>query len=179
MGKRKLIILDMYGTIVNADKRDSIIRPGLQEFLAHYREHKRVVFTDAPAEVIKSDLQLVGLAESFDKVYDCTNCISETAYGMKNKKFRGLLMRNGGGNIKNLEQACRDFHILKSNAVFIGDNDYGKDQKSAEFHRIRFIRVPQFRQDPPSWVEQDSIRDYVEYENPASHFSFTSLIGKI
>ena len=175
----KLIILDMYGTIVKADKRDGVVRPGLQEFLDYYNGSKKVIFSDGNIETVEADLQLTGLTGKFDRIYDQRHCIAEVAYHMQSEKFRKILMSRGGGDIKNLEQACKDFSIPKSDAVFIGDNFYGRDCKSAEFHGVRFIRVPQFRANIPDWTERDRMEYYVEYENPTSPFSFISLIGKI
>ena len=41
----KLIIFDLYGTIIRADARGKIVRPGFQEFLEHYKNLKKVLFT--------------------------------------------------------------------------------------------------------------------------------------
>ncbi len=173
----KLIILDLYGTIIKADKRDGVVRPGLQEFLRHYDSSKKVIFTDGDAETVEADLELAGLAERFDRVYDERYCFYEVAYRVQNERFRKTLMSKGGGDIKNLEQACRDFSIPKSDAVFIGDNFYGRDRKSAEFHGVRFIRVPQFRANPPDLYTIENTEYYTEYEDLKSPFSFKSLIG--
>ncbi|MBI2545054.1 MAG: HAD family hydrolase [Candidatus Aenigmarchaeota archaeon] len=176
---RRLIILDLYGTIVKADKRDGVVRPGLQEFLDYYSDSKKVIFTDGDIETVEADLRLTGLTGKFDRIYDQRHCIAEVAYHMQNEKFRKILTSRGRGDIKNLEQACKDFSIPKSDAVFIGDNFYGRDCKSAEFHGVRFIRVPQYRTNLPDLDERDKTEGYVEYEDPTSPFSFMSLIGKI
>ena len=176
---RKLIILDLYGTILKADKIDEVARPGLQEFLNHYSNSKKVIFSDGNIDRVEADLQLAGLSNKFDGIYDRRHCIAEQAYHISNKKFRKLLMSQGGGDIKNLGQACKDFSVPKSDAVFIGDNLLGRDRKSAEFHGIKFVRIPQFRDNLPRYSEREHMEQYIEYESPMNPFSFALLIGKV
>ena len=185
----KLIILDMYGTLVKADERDRTVRPGLMEFLDNYNDSKKVVFSDEIIEGVEADLQRAGLSGVFDKIYCKDHCVFESfyaaqdedisSYSLQNKLFREVKLKQCRGNIKNLEQACKDFSIRKSDAVFIADNFYGRDKKSADLNGIRFIRVPQFRHTLPGWQEMERTEGYTEYEDPKNPFSFVSLIGKI
>ena len=175
----ELIILDLYGTIIKADERDGVVRDGFLEFLDFYKNKKTAVFSDGNPERVEADLQLLGLTEKFDRVYDRRDCVNEIVYTMTNERFKKALLSRGGGNIKNLEKACRDFSVPKSETVFIGDNFYGRDLKSAEIHGVRFIKVPQYRTNLPDWTEKERMKDYVEYEDPVNPFSFKSLIGTL
>jgi len=175
----ELIIVDLYGTIIKADERDGIVRDGFLEFLDFYKDKKKVIFSDGDAEKVEEDLRRLRLTEKFDGVYDSRDCVDEIVYAMVNEKFKKLLLSRGGGNIKNLEKACRDFSVPNSEAVFIGDNFNGRDSKSAEIHAVRFIKVPQYRANPPDWLERERAEGYVEYENPVNPFSFKSLIGRL
>lgn len=176
----KLIILDLYGTIIRSDVGDKILRPGFPEFLEHYKDAKKVVFTDACTQQAEYDLQRAELQTKFNRVYDDRYCVAEQAYRMKNGKFREALFKRGKGQIKNLKKVCEDFSADKSDSVFISDNFLGWDALAAQIHEIRFIRVPQFRLDPPSWREKELMQGRgVVYEDPSNPFSFTSLIGKL
>ncbi|MBS3140889.1 HAD family hydrolase [Candidatus Woesearchaeota archaeon] len=173
----KLIILDVYGTILKSDGRlDGAVRPGLEQFMDFYRPAKIVVFTDADLERITADLQVSGLTGKFDGVYHSEHLVSELRY----KHLHSPVLRKAAmrlrGNVKDLGRVCKDFSIPKRSAIYIGDNFHGRDIKSAELNKIRFIRVPQFRTNIPYSDDKDS---FVEYDNPDNLFSFESLIGKL
>lgn len=176
----KLIILDLYGTIIKSDVGDHKVRQGFQEFLEHYKDSKKVVFTDACIEQVEYDFQRAGLTKTFDGIYDARYCVSEEAYTIKNRKFKEALFKRGGGQVKNLEKACKDFSIAKEDSVFISDNFLGWDKKAAEIHEIKLIHIPQFRSEPPNWREELLMKGRgVIYEDANNIFSFTSLIGKL
>lgn len=163
----EVIIFDLYGTILKADERDGVVRNGLEEFMNFYKSKKRVVFSDGDIRRIEDDLEISGLTGKFDGIYG--------------KELMVYISRLHGGDgwVKNLEMVCKDFSVAKSDAVFIGDNFVGRDQKSAEKYGIQFIKIPQFRSRAPDWSEKDFHRDYVDYEDPKNPFSFKSLIGKL
>ncbi len=41
-----LLIFDLYGTILKADKRDGIVRDGLSILLDYYKSSRTAIFTD-------------------------------------------------------------------------------------------------------------------------------------
>ena len=161
----ELIILDIYGTILSADELGRIIRPGLMEFLEHYKDKNIVAFTDADLDYgIEEILSYAGVLDKFDWVYDGRDLVYIDMHT---------------GRIKNLEKACNDFSVPKSKAVFIGDNFVGRDENSAKQYGIRFIKVPHFRSKPMDWRVRESNEDWVEYEDPKNPFNFKDLIGKL
>ncbi len=172
----KLIIFDLYGTILKSDKHDGIVRPGLYEIMDHYGESSKAIFTDGVAETVEFSLECAGLAGKFDKVYCWDHCVSEHAYSTKVEKFKKYLLQGGTGNVKNLSLACSDFSVSELDAVFIGDDYLGRDSKSAKLNGVRFIKVPQFRDAPPGWEEREDYGHYVDYEDPKNPFSLVSLI---
>ncbi len=165
--------------MLKADVNDTATRPGLMEFLDHYSDYKKAVFSDAPREMVHYDLTQSGLIEKFEGIYDSRDCIREVAYSAKSKRLKELIIRSGGGNIKNLAKACSDFSVIKSDAVFIGDNFNGKDKQSAQIHQIKFIRVPQYRSQLPDEAQRKATARQIIYESQDNPFSFTSLIGKL
>ena len=159
-----LIILDLYGTIVKPNSSPPV-RDGFDEFIQHYRGQgaKIVISTDGPEETVIRTLYDLDLWDKVDEVYDNRDC------------FPG----DSGRTIKNLKKSCYKFSVDPSNAVFIGDNFYGGDQESADHYEMRFVKVPQYREEPPSWQVRDSLEYYVDFEDPENPFSFRSLIGKL
>src|SRR3989338_8428931 len=157
-----LIILDVYGTIVKADEIDGIVRPGLIEFLEHYKNKKIVVFTDATPGYAEETLSHAGILNKFDKIYDGRDLVYVDEF-----------------MIKNLEKVCNEFSIPKSRAVFIGDNFFGRDEKSAKQYGIKFIKIPHFRSKPLEWAEKDYHKEWVDFENSEEPFNFKDLIGKL
>ena len=166
-----LVIIDLYGTIVKTDGRLPI-RDGFEEFSQSYSEQgvKVVLFTDGPEESTIQILDRFLLWDKFDEVYTEKDLIL-VSY---DDSFTGISYR-----LKNLQKPCNKFSVDPSNAVFIGDNKYGRDQRSADHYGIRFIRVPQYREDPPTMHERESLGDYVDFESRSNPFSFRSLIGNL
>lgn len=175
----KLLIFDLYGTLLKADKRDGEVRDGLLTLLDHYASSRKAIFTDGRPDIVEADLGSSGLREKFDAVYDAQHCISESYFTIKNEDLRKRMVKYGRGNIKNLEVVCNDFSIPKSDSVFIGDNFYDRDSKSARLSDVRFIQVPQFRANPPQWIEKEKNEGIIQYEDSSNPFSFEMLIGKI
>ena len=157
----KLIIFDVYGTLIKADYADGVLRPGLRDLLAFYKDKLKVTCSDGDKETVEQDLESVGLYNDFDQHYFADNLI--------------MLHRR----LKNLKRICFDANLPVSEAVFIGDNHVGRDEDSARAFNVRFIKVPQFRQELPESEERISHGEYVRYEDAANPFSFTSLIGKL
>lgn len=172
-----LIILDLFGTIVKADKNDFVIRNGLREFLASYSNVKKAVFSDADNDSIEYILKGTQIEEYFDGIYGAPFCIAEGAYKLKDEKLR-VMCSKLRGNVKNLGKVCVDFSVSPGRAVYIGDNFENRDKKSAEFNVVPFIQVPQFRENPPSWEQRDRTQGFIVYDDKRA-FSFQNLIGKI
>lgn len=161
----RLVILDLYGTLVKADIVDNIVRPGFQEFWEHYhKDHLFVVSTDGSKRGVKDTLQDSRLIDKLDGFYD-----------------EGHLEELGGQYLKNLVLICQNAGVDTKDTVFIGDNFAGRDENSAFYADIRFIQVPQYRDKLPSASEIAINRHHVCYEDPnkAKLFNFKSLIGRI
>ena len=174
----RLLIFDLYGTILRADKRDGVVRDGLLNLLDYYKPSKTAIFTDGYEDRVMADLEFSGLIGKFDAVYHARHCVPENYLRLR-EEFKKRILKIGGGTIKNLERVCNDFGIPKAESVFIGDNFYDRDEKSAEIFGLRFIKVPQFRANPPDWREKEKNECIVEYEEPSNPFSFKTLIGRI
>ena len=161
----ELIILDLYGTLVKSDVEDNEARPGFQEFWEYYkRDHLFVVSTDDLELYARVTLEDSNILDNFDEVYGA-----------------GYLDFLGGHYLKNLGSICQNAGVHPKDAVFIGDNCAKKDERSASYAKIRFIKVLQFRQDTPSRSSRILNGPGVVYENLRSGnlFTFKSLIGKI
>ena len=126
--KISLIILDLYGTLVRADRVDNTPRKGLVDFLErNKREGKKIVlFTDDNEESAKEVLSDAGVINYFDKLYS-----------------RKDLDEDG---CKNLLKVCYDFNVSKYNTVFIGDNGFGRDIASSKKYRVALKIIPQYRE---------------------------------
>jgi|SRR3989344_6121560 len=166
-----LVIIDLYGTIVKTDSRLPV-RDGFGEFSQFYREQgvKVVLFTDGPEESTIQILDRFRLWDKFDEVYT----EEDLAVVNDGDSFTGISY-----SLKDLQKPCNKFSVDPSNTVFIGDNFYGRDQRSADHYGIRFFKVPQYRSEPPSWQERDSLEGYVDFEGWGRTFSFRSLIGNL
>jgi len=149
-----LIILDVYGTLIKADKADDVIRPGLEEFLEYYKKSRIVVFSDGAVEAVSFDLEQAGL--KLVKIY-----------GSEHLDKRKL---------KNLELITTELSIPKNKTRFIGDNAGNKDYCSAKRYGIPFIKIPQFRERIPS-SEEPVYDKHVKYETKP--FTFVSLMGRL
>ena len=156
----KLIIFDVYGTLLYADEEDRVVRPGLRELMDFYKSQFKVTCSDGEEGNIEEDLRNAGIYEDFDN-----------HYGSRDMVYEDRLL-------KNLGKICREGNLPVSSAVFIGDNFSGRDRSSAEHFGVKFIKVPQFRARLPSTHERLCQGDDVQYEYDNS-FSFTSLIGKL
>ncbi len=157
----KLIIFDVYGTLIKADYADGVIRLGLRELLEFYKDKLKVTCSDGPEEIVGADLESVGLYRDFDMHY-----------------FADSLIRSSR-TLKNLGKICYEANLPTSEAVFIGDNFVGRDEDSAQQFGVRFIKVPQFRQKLPPYSERLTHEEWVIYEDSQNPFSFESLIGKL
>jgi phosphoglycolate phosphatase-like HAD superfamily hydrolase len=160
----KLIICDLFGTLIKADVSDGIIRPGFQNFWEHYTKQGNlfVVSSDGSEEGVKDALQRAGLIEKFSGVYDARHLEGYT-----------------GESLKDLARICDDFGVSNLDAVFIGDDSREKDSCSAYCARIRFIQVPQFRENQPTQDARLRNGKTVTYEVEGNPFSFKQQIGKI
>ena len=166
-----LIIVDLYGTIVKPDS-SLPVRNGFDEFVQYYRQQgaKIVISTDGPEETVIRTLYEFDLWDKVDEVYDERDL---------KRAEHGDFFTGGSYIVKNLEKPCRKFSVDPSRAVFVGDNFYGRDQNAADHYGIRFIKVPQYRDEIPTWRERDSTEDYVDFDDSKNPFSFISLIGQL
>ncbi len=125
--KIRLIILDLYGTLVRTDTVDNTPRKGLVNFLRRNKKEGRKIalFTDDNEESVREVLNEAGVINYFDKLYS-----------------RKDLDEDG---CKNLLKVCYDFNISRHNAVFIGDNGFGRDIASSKKYRVALKKVPQYR----------------------------------
>lgn len=158
----ELIILDLYGTLVKSDKCDDVIRPGFQEFHDFYNNSFFAISTDGSTLGTTETLKETGLDKMMDFVYD-------------EKHLNEL----GGKILKDLYLVCKNLGIPTERTIFIGDNHYGVDEDSAFCAGIKFIKVPQFREELPSETQRLFNSRWTEYENYKNPFNFKSLIGKI
>lgn len=160
----KLIILDLFGTLVKANLSQNQVRPGFQEFFEHYKREGNlfVICSDGSERGVKDALLDTGLLEKFDGVYDERH-----------------LERYTGQYLKDLAQACQDFDFPTSESVFIGDDFRGIDSSSAYYAQVPFIQVPQFREISPNREDIRRNGRTVYYDNPKNPFSFSQLIGRI
>jgi phosphoglycolate phosphatase-like HAD superfamily hydrolase len=157
----KLIIFDVYGTIIKTDVADGIARPGLKELQEFYKDSLNVTCSDGEKKKIEYGLKLAGIYDYFDGHYSDDNLIISDRI------------------LKDLGRICKECGVKNSEAVFIGDNFVGRDEDSAKEFGIRFIKVPQFRHQLPPSSERIYHENYVKYDDPNNPFSFESLIGKL
>lgn len=175
----KLIILDLYGTLIKSDLHDRVVRPGLLTFLDYYKDSKKVVFSDGRPDSVRGDLESAGLLEKFNAIYDSKDCVDESVFYLSDLEEKKMLLDMGGGSFKNLAKVCEDFSISKKNSVFIGDNYAGREKKAARIHKIKYVHVPQFRERlPDEYTRLDNLKNII-YDDPSNPFSFKSLIGKL
>lgn len=175
----KLIILDLYGTLIKSDRADGVLRPGLLTFLDYYKNTKKVVFSDGRPDFIRGDLESIGLLEKFDAIYDSEDCVDESVFYLPDSEEKKRLLDIGGGSFKNLIRVCEDFSINQKETVFIGDNYEGREKKAARIHGIRYIHIPQFRHALPDYSTMRLKKEHIIYDDPRAPFSFESLIGKL
>ncbi len=160
----ELIIFDLYGTLIKADKRDGILRDGFYELVEHYKQKRLILFSDAEKEDILDDLRLCKLESTITAVY----CGKDLSYERLADKRKFML--------KNLKKPCEDFSVDKSKAVFIGDNQFNRDLLSARHYDVAFIQVPQFRESEPCVRERELYKAHVQYESRGCRFSLAGLI---
>lgn len=160
---KKLIIFDLYGTLVKSDVEDCEIRPGFQDLWEHYKKKATfIISTDGKTLDVQEILKKTKLKDKFTAVYDCEH-----------------LFEADGRTIKDLTRILLDHSTSAKNSVFIGDNFLGCDECSAFYAKIPFIQVPQFRLSPPSEYIKSFQRDWTIYESEDNPFTFKSLIGRI
>ena len=120
-----LVIFDFYDTIVQL-KEYWTLREGIEELLDALSDRTLAVCSDAGeeriAEILGSD------AERFFGIYGHSNLVDFGSY-------------------KDLERICLDVGVPAKRTVFIGDNRFGLDRRSAERYGIDFIQVPNGREE--------------------------------
>lgn len=125
--KIRLIILDLYGTLVRTDVADNTPRRGLVDFLKRNKKERKkiVLFTDDSEESAREVLSDARILNYFNRLYSREDFDEE--------------------GCKNLSKVCYDFKITKHDMVFIGDNGVGRDTASAKKYGIALKKVPQYR----------------------------------
>ncbi len=159
----RLIICDMYGTLVKADKHDYTSRSGFEEFWEYYCPSSIfAISTDQEEKSVEDYLKGMNCFKKFRRIYGQSH-----------------MNELGGQILKDLTLICESIGIPKENTIFIGDNSAGRDENSAFYADIRFIKVPQFRDSPPSNSQMAMNKHWINYENPKNPFTFKSLIGNL
>jgi len=174
----KVIIFDVYGTILKSDAPDYTVRDGFRELISYYSKAIIVAFSDASEDVVGSDLVVAEIINKFDVFYSERNCIQKHVLMLDNKdRLQKLGLDSENQEIKDLEQVARDFDVSLNDLVFIGDNKTNKDKESAIYHGVNFIQVPQYREKMPN--ERAIIINGPDVFYKPVDFSFKSLIGKL
>lgn len=120
----KLIVFDCYGTLVRMDALTEQ-RKGLLAFLKKHKDKIIVVATDDPYESrVWNLLEDNRIKQFFRKVYTLKDIDED--------------------DCKDLDKIALDFNVKNIEMVFIGDNYIGRDKRSCEKFKVRFIRVPSF-----------------------------------
>lgn len=130
MGSYDLIILDFYDTVMHMEHEVWIPRKGIPKLLKELSEAGKtlVICSDEGEGNLRQ--MLGGLLDHFAEVYGRSNLVYEE-----------------GTPYKNLERICEECGVPKGRAIFIGDNHMGTDKRSAERYGIKYIRVPDGREE--------------------------------
>ena len=118
-----LVIFDFYDTIVQLKDYwvHWVLREGIEELLDALSDRILAVCSDAGEEKIAGILG--SDAKRFFGIYGHSNLVDFGSY-------------------KDLERICLDAGVPTEKTVFIGDNRFGLDRRSAERYGIDFIQVP-------------------------------------
>ena len=120
----KLIVFDMYGTLVRIDQAKEQ-RKGLKEFLEKHKDKIKVVATDDPQEErVARLLEENNIRQYFKKLYTLKDIDQD--------------------DCKDLAKIAKEFNVKNTEMVFIGDNYIGRDKRSCEKFKVKFIKVPTF-----------------------------------
>ncbi len=121
----KLLILDVYGTIVARGARP-IVRNGLFDLLDCFGNI--AVATDDPdREVIESYLETLGMRDRVGAIYTGQDLIRLSGYPDERK---------------DLERICRECGADVSETLFVSDGK--RDREDAQRTNVRFAHVPYF-----------------------------------
>lgn len=120
-----LVIFDFYDTLVQMDEEEWIPRKGIERLLWGLQKSGKTlaVCSDAGEDLI---------AERLGEYKDCFVGI----YGHSD------LVCEDEVQYKNLALICQETGIPEERTIFVGDNNEGLDQRSAEKYGINFIEVP-------------------------------------
>ena len=122
-----LIMLDLYGTLVNAFKKDNTPRKGIYSFLEKNKSKKVIVTDDPCKDYVKSILSEQGILDHFAEIYTGEDLIA---------------IKNYRGKRKDLARICSLFAVAASQAVFIGDGE--RDRLDAKREGVKFIHLPKY-----------------------------------
>jgi len=124
----RLILMDCFETLVELEGRRYRARLGIDQFLAHFRDHLGipvVVVSDADETQVAAALEQAGLSDQIDRVYHQGNASRVLGDGRQRKR---------------LAPALTDFSAPPASAIFIGDSPL--DGEAAQAEGVGFIRVP-------------------------------------
>lgn len=125
-----LVILDFYDTIVQLEDEEWVPRKGIGGLLLALQKSGRRLAVCSDAGEDKIWERLGGLAGYFAGIYGHSS-----------------LVHDGEAVYKDLGRICEEQGVAKERAVFLGDNYLGTDERSAWRYGIRYVRVPNARED--------------------------------
>jgi len=144
--QRKLVVLDLYGTIVRQDgeivdeNERTIFRNGFARFMDKYIHHTFVIASDKDGENKKERDE----AEDILRELGLSNGRIAGAYYNSDMVYvPGVTIPGTNGKIKNLKRIAIDNMFDLRDVVSIGDSDV--DEASARFSNVPFFRVPIFK----------------------------------
>ena len=126
----RLIILDCYDTLFIRDKREQwVLRKGVKEFLDYYKNKKLAISSDSEKQPITDLVKKYYLEDYFKG-----NIYGEEIYDEDTE-------------IKHLDQVLYYTQEKAEHTLFIGDDFHNRDSASAKTYGIKFIKVPNGKED--------------------------------
>jgi FMN phosphatase YigB (HAD superfamily) len=121
----RLVILDMYGTIVGKDYNTNA-RKGFREFMQKIKNIKKAIATDFHlTATVHENLKGLRILDEINRVY--------TYYDL-------IEIRGYEGKRKNLKNICSELGVKPDEAIFISDAEI--DHEDAKRDGIKFVHVP-------------------------------------
>lgn len=158
----KIVILDLMETIISGGGIYPIVkRIGLDEFLSKNSDCRFAISTDLGSILTKEES--IREVEFYLEQIGIKNKISRIYYGWD--------MHNG---MKDLGRIAKEFGVSLNDLVFIGDGT--RDEESAEYFSVKFIKVPAIYRDIMKVRNPSKPETYAgDYANAPDKFSFENL----
>ena len=138
--EKKLVIFDFFGTLIGNTELDAYQpKKGVNSLLEILHAEKKIlaISSDAPFE----DISISFLFDLHKGIYKGWNSYFD---GRIYQGWRHIVGYDRYHAVKNLGEILNNCkNIQPSDAIFIGDNDKGRDKRSAEAFGIDFILVKQ------------------------------------